>query len=99
VSIDFDADLAAMIEPFGESVTIAGVTKTGIVDLGGSLLFTGDGAAVRTGDPAILVRVADYATVASNAAVTVRTVSYKVRDVEPYGVDGRAWLVRLKRAA
>jgi hypothetical protein len=97
VSIDFDADLAAMIAPFGESVTIAGVTKTGLVDLGGSLLLTGDGAAVRTPDPAVLVRVADYATVASGAAVTMRSVAYKVRDVEPYGVDGRAWLVRLKK--
>jgi hypothetical protein len=95
--VDFDAMLAACMAPFGESVTLGGVTATGVVDLGGTIINQDTGE-VRVGESSVLVRTVDFPALTSGAACIVRSVSYKVRDLTKEGLDGRELRVWLKRA-
>lgn len=93
------SDLAntACRNAFGETVTIAGQTITGIYDAAFQETTVQSGAPVMSTAPIVQFRTSDFTgTVAQDDAVVAGGVTYRVYKPEP---DGQSWtLLRLKRA-
>jgi hypothetical protein len=82
---------------FGESVTIAGQTITGVYDAASQETTVQNGATVISTAPIVQFRTSDFTgTVAQDDAVVAGGITYRVYKTEP---DGQGWTtLRLKRA-
>lgn len=103
MALDFDADLAAMFGgDFADTLTVTagGATASGILDEQSERFLSEDGLDVRKRAVTFTLPAPSLpAGLAVDAAVTVRGVAYRVRDIAPpeQGDDGRTRVVVLAK--